>query len=228
MNAEPTDRPDRLIEMIRAVDPCPHEVAGPPAEIVTHRLHDGGSAGGPRPPRSWANLVVMTVPVAVAVAVAGVAVLLLNRAHPAGPGVAGRSGAVVRPCRSQLHVGVLPAWARSGFSDPRVPIDHALGRRGRIAAILFSSGDGLDSPPSTRHRNKILWISRVPARPGAPFRIHAQPMRGSRRVGAPVTRTVPGGPGPSIINLPTAGCWRLTLHWSGWSDELDLTYHHPR
>jgi hypothetical protein len=37
-------------------------------------------------------------------------------------------------------------------------------------------------------------------------------------------RVVPGGPGPSIVNLPQAGCWRLTLAWSGQTDTLDLAY----
>jgi hypothetical protein len=39
-----------------------------------------------------------------------------------------------------------------------------------------------------------------------------------------LTRTVPGGPGPSIVDLPSAGCWRLTLAWPGHTDSLDLTY----
>jgi hypothetical protein len=39
-----------------------------------------------------------------------------------------------------------------------------------------------------------------------------------------VSRTVLGGPGPSIINLPASGCWRLTLRWSGRVDSLDLDY----
>jgi hypothetical protein len=53
-------------------------------------------------------------------------------------------------------------------------------------------------------------------------------MNGSTLVGAPVTRKVFGGPGPSIINLPSAGCWRLTLRWSGRSDSLDLQYQRRR
>jgi hypothetical protein len=35
---------------------------------------------------------------------------------------------------------------------------------------------------------------------------------------------VPGGPGPSIINLPAPGCWTLHLSWSGHRDELKLRY----
>jgi hypothetical protein len=41
------------------------------------------------------------------------------------------------------------------------------------------------------------------------------------------TRTavsVPGGPGPSIIDLPAPGCWTLHLSWSGHTDKLKLHY----
>ena len=38
------------------------------------------------------------------------------------------------------------------------------------------------------------------------------------------TVSVPGGPGPSIINLPAPGCWTLHLSWSGHRDELKLRY----
>jgi hypothetical protein len=56
---------------------------------------------------------------------------------------------------------VLAPWARTGFSDPRPKIAHALGRSGRIAAILF--GD-LVSPPHKDSGNKILrWSGRTDA-----------------------------------------------------------------
>jgi hypothetical protein len=126
-----------------------------------------------------------------------------------------------------MHLGVLPAWARAGFSDPRPREAHVVGRRDRIAAILFSTKNYLDSPPSADHNNKILWVSRIRTPAGRSLTIHAQLMRGTSRVGVPVNRTVIGGPGPSIINLPAAGCWRLTLRWSGWTDQLDLDYMHP-
>ena len=38
------------------------------------------------------------------------------------------------------------------------------------------------------------------------------------------TVSVPGGPGPSIIDLPAPGCWTLHLSWSGHTDELQLRY----
>jgi hypothetical protein len=225
MNAGPTDADDRLIAAIRAIDPCPDDVAGPPLDLLTHRLHER-EPDPSRAPRAWLRPLALVAPVAVAVVVAAVALTLLGHHHASGrPG--STAGTAMRACRSTLHVGVLPAWARSGFRAARPRTEFAVGRRDQIGAILFSTKDYLDSPPAVDHNNKILWVSRLRSRSGGTLRIEAQLMRGARRIGAPVKRTVPGGPGPSIINLPAAGCWRLTLRWSSWSDELDLNYHHP-
>jgi hypothetical protein len=125
-------------------------------------------------------------------------------------------------CHSVVHHGVLPAWARTGFSDPRPRLPHVIGRSGEIAALVF--GYPLRSPPVKDRGNKILWVSRRAVKPLSDLRIRAQRMEGRRRVGRPVTRVVVGGPGPSGINLPGPGCWRLTLRWSGRTDELDLRY----
>jgi hypothetical protein len=129
----------------------------------------------------------------------------------------------VSPCRSDVQNVVLPSWARGGFSDPRGRLPHVLSASGNIVAILF--GYPLGSPPARDHSNKILWLSRAATDPGSNLRIAAQRMAGSRLLGAPVNRIVVGGPGPSIVNLPSAGCWRFTLRWSGRIDSLDLQYH---
>jgi hypothetical protein len=128
----------------------------------------------------------------------------------------------VSACASEVKVGVLPTWARTGFSDPKPRMPYALGRAGDIAALVF--GFPLLSPPPRAHNNKILWVSRVATSPGSDLRIAAQRMQGTQRVGPPVSRSVTGGPGPSIINLPASGCWRLTLRWSGRVDSIDLNY----
>jgi hypothetical protein len=99
---------------------------------------------------------------------------------------------------------------------------YVLGKSAKIAAILF--GNPLQSPPAEDHNNKILWVSHAPSVPGSDLRISAQRMAGPMPLGAPVARSVMGSPGPSIINLPSAGCWRLTLRWSGRVDTLDLRY----
>lgn len=128
----------------------------------------------------------------------------------------------VSACASQVKFGVLPTWARTGFSDPKPRMPYELGRSGDIAALVF--GFPLLSPPPRTHNNKILWVSRVAPRPGSNLRIAAQRMEGGHPVGTPVSRSVIGGPGPSIIDLPASGCWRLTLRWSGRVDSLDLNY----
>jgi len=125
-------------------------------------------------------------------------------------------------CRAEVTVGVLPEWARAGFRDPNPQMPYVLGRADHIAGILF--GNPLRSPPRKGRNNKILWVSHVPTAPGSDLRISAQRMTGSDPVGSPVNRKVIGGPGPSIIDLPSAGCWRLSLRWSGQSDTLDLRY----
>ena len=140
----------------------------------------------------------------------------------AGCGASEPSPSRVSACASQVKTDVLPKWARGGFSDPRPRMPYELGRGGNIAALVW--GFPLFSPPPRTHSNKILWVSRITTQPGSNLRIAAQRMRGTHPVGAAVSRTVAGGPGPSIINLPASGCWRLTLRWSGRVDSLDLDY----
>jgi len=123
------------------------------------------------------------------------------------------------PCEAQVQMGALPTWARGGFSDPRIP--HVVGRSQRIVAILF--GYPLRSPPRRQRRNKILWVPRRTP-DASPLWIRARRMSGYTPIGSPVNRKVSGGPGPSIINLPTPGCWRLRVRWSGRADSLDLRY----
>jgi hypothetical protein len=132
------------------------------------------------------------------------------------------ASAAASACHSAVRHGVLPSWARTGFSDPRPRMPHVLGRSGEIAAVVF--GYPLLSPPAKNRANKILWVSRRPIKPPDELRIRAQRMRGARPVGKHVVRVIAGGPGPSYLNLPARGCWRLSLRWSGRSDELDLDF----
>jgi hypothetical protein len=120
-----------------------------------------------------------------------------------------------------LDRGVLPVWARTGFSDKRPKIAHVLGRHGRIVAILF--GD-LVAPATKDAGDKVLWAAKDPLKPLSDLQISAQRVVSGRRVGKLVHRTVVGGPGPSGIEMPVPGCWRMSLKWSGRTDELDLRY----
>jgi hypothetical protein len=158
-------------------------------------------------------------PILRASALAAVSALLLVPAT-----IAQASSASPLPCSSAVHKAVLPAWARGGFSDPRPVMPQALGRSGNIVAILWADRDPLVSPPLAKRNNKILWVARLPWGGLTNLWIRAQRMVGAQRVGRPVSRVIRGGPGPSIVNLPAPGCWRLALRWSGRSDSVDLRY----
>jgi len=226
-----------VIDAIRSVDPCPTELPPPPVEAILARLREEADGGAPpdaherprersrsrsgrgRVPAALGGLTVALSAVA-AVGVAALAIIVLGHNHRTRSPSA---RPVVPPpaCRSEVRVSVLPVWARAGFSDPRPRMPFALGGAGRIAVIPFGS---LNSPPAD-HTNKILWVSHVPVRDvGSDLRIEAQRMRGTTLVGRPVFDTVIGGPGPSIVNVPSPGCWRFTLRWSGWTDHVDLQY----
>ena len=68
--------------------------------------------------------------------------------------------AVSSTCHPQISHSVIPVWARAGFSDSHPRIPYALGRSGRIVAILF--GYPRRSPVAPHRNNKILWVSRTP------------------------------------------------------------------
>ena len=188
----------------------------------------GESRTAPRPPASARRRLrvslgaaVTAFSVMVAVGVAVLAVALLGHRRQAADSSAARQPAATS-CQAEVRHDALPIWARSGFSNPRERIAHVLGGSRNITGILFANP--LLAPPPRDHTNKILWVSRVAANPGSDLRISAQQMIGSKRIGSPVARRVTGGPGPSTINLPSPGCWRLTLRWSGHVDSLDLHY----
>ncbi len=145
---------------------------------------------------------------------------------PASPGPASPGPALAdTPCMAVVDRGPLPAWARTGFTEPDPVEPHVVGRSCEIAAILF--GDPLSSPPSADHTNKIPWAARQPSVAAATLGISAQRMDATTRVGAPVGRSVEGGPGPSIIDLPEPACWRLSLGWADRTDTLVLAYNAP-
>jgi hypothetical protein len=94
---------------------------------------------------------------------------------------------------------------------------HVLGAAGDIVAILWVSRDALRVPAPPGRANKILWVSRVSS---GPMTIHATLAGGARTA----TVNLPGGPGPSYVDMPSPGCWTLRLSWAGHTDRLSLRY----
>jgi len=103
---------------------------------------------------------------------------------------------------------------------PSRAMPHVLGVRGGIVAILWADQNALYAPPLPDRGNKILWVSKLSFVPLSPLKIRAT----SVITGQTVTTEVSGGPGPSTIDVPTAGCWIFALSWSGHTDQVSLRY----
>jgi hypothetical protein len=76
-----------------------------------------------------------------------------------------------------------------------------------------------------QYANKILWVVRAPRR-GAPLRLTLRP---ARRAAPRITvdqpaNSSPGEIYPSIVDVPTAGCWHVTAEWNNNRATLDLLY----
>jgi hypothetical protein len=121
-------------------------------------------------------------------------------------------------CATAVKTSPLPVWARDGFTPPDQAIAHMTGSQGDIVGILFGA---LHAPPLPDQGNKILWVARVARPSGNPdLKIHAT-LNGSSLA---VDRVVTGGPGPSLIDVPQAGCWTFSLSWSGYEEQVAVPY----
>jgi hypothetical protein len=126
---------------------------------------------------------------------------------------------------TKLYRGRVPAWTAPAFSksSPESPWPYALSTRRTVVAIVF--GYPLRAGDPTDRVNKILWIMRLPRR-GSPLAIEARPLHAS----VPSVNhawpadSSPGEIYPSYVNVPTPGCWRLTLRWARHTDSIDLRY----
>ena len=164
----------------------------------------------------------LAIGAAVAAVIGGAAVAASVAGHPRSQVAAQASAAVpaaANGCIGQPPVSSLPVWARSGFTPPDLAMPHVMGAAGDIVAILWAPRDALHAPPLQNRTNKILWVSRIPL--AASDLVIKATLADSTRT---ATVSVPGGPGPSIIDLPAPGCWTLRLTWAGHTDELKLRY----
>lgn len=110
----------------------------------------------------------------------------------------------------------LPAWATAGFTHPTDPIAHWTGTDRSIVAVPF--GWPLQAhPPELGRQNQILWVAKSGY---GPLRIVAT----DQASGETVTKDLPDGPGPSIVDMPTAGCWHVILRWADQEDEIFVRY----
>jgi hypothetical protein len=146
---------------------------------------------------------------------------------PSGPDAAdavpaGASSAPGGCAKTPIWIGEQPSWAAS--ANPPAGIPYALSHEGNLAATLFvqplRAGTGVSNPA-----NKILWIAREP-REGAELKLV---LRRTDGTGDPVETTEPpnSSPGeiyPSIVDVPTPGCWSVTATWGPNTATLELAY----
>jgi hypothetical protein len=128
--------------------------------------------------------------------------------------------AATPPCAGTVAHAVLPVWARGGFSDPKPVMPFVTSASGNVVAILFA--DPLAAPPSKNPAdpsNKVLWVWKN--LPADPTTLHATARLNG--TGPAVTAGLPSPLGPSYVDLPSPGCWRLTLSWPDGSDTIDLS-----
>src|ERR1700730_17078232 len=100
-----------------------------------------------------------------------------------------------------------PVWAQDGWTHTKGKpwtVPWAFGTQSDTVAYLFATQlVAGSSPRRDGTNNKILWE----ARDGASLVVEGRPLNQSQ----PVV-TVAGG--PSIVDVPTAGCWTFRLSWS--------------
>jgi hypothetical protein len=125
---------------------------------------------------------------------------------------------------TQLLKGATPAWiGRATDANTPAFLPFAVSDQGNAAAFVF--GYPLTAPSRPDINNKILWVVRTP-NGGQPLTITARHVSAS----GPVVRVqlpADSGPGqiyPSIIDVPTPGCWHFTLQWPHANATVDLLY----
>jgi hypothetical protein len=188
-------------------------------ELGNRAPHDSDLAGSVRR-RARRQAAVLASALAVLVLAGAGVVAAAQLRSPAAPAAATPTTSTTPPPAAGCPAprsGTLPDWARGGFSTANPGIPMVYSERGLMLAILF--GSPLTAPPSPDHANKILWAAKVGAERGEfsfDARLEGSDLRVQRKVGP--------APGPSIVDLPAAGCWHLALRWGGYTDTISLRY----
>jgi len=109
-----------------------------------------------------------------------------------------------------LTDGEPPLWAQDGWSHAKGtpwPVPWAFGTADTTVAYLFATQlVAGTSPRVDGSQNKVLWEAKD-SPSGANVLVEGHPLGASQ----PVV-TISGG--PSITDVPTAGCWTFQLFWT--------------
>jgi hypothetical protein len=102
-----------------------------------------------------------------------------------------------------------PVWAQGGWNQPAAPwpVPWAFGTGKDAVAYVFATELVAGASPRVNGtNNKVLWEAKN-SLSDAGIRIEGHPLGQTQ----PVV-TIAGG--PSIVDVPAAGCWTFALSWS--------------
>ena len=105
-----------------------------------------------------------------------------------------------------------PEWARAGFtsSSGRPEYPWALGKPADAVAYLFAIQLVAGGNRPDHSNNKVLWVTQEP--PGG-LRIKSHPLGRSEPQVAIGGQVSNGNQVPTIVDVPTPGCWVFDLSW---------------
>ena len=123
-----------------------------------------------------------------------------------------------------LYQGAIPAWLdeAGGHNNPR-GLPYAVAAPPDAAAFLFAHPLRAGHPSNPA--NKILWVVRGD-RHGQDLVLDAHPL-GASSPSMHLSLPSNSGPGniyPSIVDVPSAGCWHFSLQWATGHAGIDLGY----
>ena len=120
--------------------------------------------------------------------------------------------------------GSIPDWLETagGHNNP-TGLRYVIGHPALAAGFLF--GDPLRAGHPENPANKILWVVRTP-RQGSQLVVDGHPL-GATEPQVHLAQPANSSPGeiyPSIVDVPTAGCWQFDLRWAHSHAQVELNY----
>src|SRR5438094_4227393 len=120
--------------------------------------------------------------------------------------------------------GGIPDWlGTAGGNNNPTFLRYVIGHPALVAGFLF--GDPLRAGHPENPSNKVLWVVRMP-RDGSPLVVDGHPLGGTEPQ-VHLTQPANSGPGeiyPSIVDVPSAGCWQFDLQWAHSHVQVELNY----
>jgi len=143
-------------------------------------------------------------------AAAGLLVLLFASGCSSSPAAAAQVHSLTGGCAGTVLTDATPpVWAQGGWthtSGAQWGVPWAMGTEGTSVAYVFAGQLVAGASPRVNGtNNKVLWESRDDPS-GAGVTVEGRPLGQTQ----PVV-TIAGG--PSITDVPTAGCWTFRLSW---------------